>query len=153
VASPERRMCGMACRHATSRRARIVGLRSRDIAVACVGAQGATRGKLYRAILNGAKSLASVTARSGHEQGCSPATLWLGDGTEGDDANDKPRRKGKRRGAPGWVARRRPGGAGSGVGAERCSARSAFAGTSASRCSGEAGHGCSTDDTHRLAQP
>jgi hypothetical protein len=82
VALPERRSCGTACRRATSRRARTAGLRSRDLAVAYAGAQGAARGKLGRASLNGAKCSASVTARSGHEQGCSPTALWLGDGTE-----------------------------------------------------------------------
>jgi hypothetical protein len=55
--------------------------------------------------LERARRSASTTARSGHELGCSPAALWLDDGTEGDDANDKLRRKGKRRGSPGWVSR------------------------------------------------
>jgi hypothetical protein len=126
------------------RRTRTAGLRSRDFAVASAGAQGAARGKLGRASSNGAKCSASATTRSGHEQGCSPTALWLGDGTEGDDANDKPRRKGKRRGSPGWVAHRRMGGAGSGVGAERCNTWSGFAGTGTSPCSGDAGRGCST---------
>jgi hypothetical protein len=43
--------------------------------------------------LERARRSASTTARSGHELGCSPAALWLDDGTEGDDANDKLRRK------------------------------------------------------------
>jgi hypothetical protein len=62
--------------------------------------KGTRPGELERA-----RRSASTTTRSGHELGCSPAALWLDDGTEGDDANDKLRRKGKRRGSPGWVSR------------------------------------------------
>jgi hypothetical protein len=79
-------------------------------------------------------------ARAGLLADGTVARRWNGK----DDANDKPRRKGKRRGSPGWVARRRPGGAGSGVGAERCNAPSGFAGTGASPCPGDVGHGCLT---------
>jgi hypothetical protein len=96
-----------------TRRARTAGLHSRDFTVAYAGAQGSARGKLDRASSNGARRSANATTQSGHGLGCSPAVLWLYDGTEGDDANDKLRRKGKRRGSPRRVSHQRPGGAGS----------------------------------------